>query len=343
MSRRLVANPQSARSKHPEIKKLNGYDTRTLWVGIAVALTQLGIACFFQAQRNAGSLFGSLGAIAVTAYLLGAILSHWCGMTIHECSHNLAARSRAMNKALSVFVNIPMVFPIAMSFRRYHIDHHILLGVEKEDTDLPLAGEVRHIGSSRIRKLFWLLGYFFVYVIRGLTFARKPNRDEIWNWVFQLAVVALIARFIGFTALGYLTLSTILGFSLHPVAAHFIHEHYVFSRGQETYSYYGPLNWVTYNVGYHYEHHDFMDVPGWSLPRLHRIAREFYEPLKSHRSWTYVLWHFIMSPEMGAQSRIVRSRETHDRVRRELRRNHTRPAGRREISASGRMAEARSS
>jgi len=108
-------------------------------------------------------------------------------------------------------------------------------------------------------------------------------------------------------------LSTYLGLSLHPIAGHFIAEHYVFNPGHETYSYYGPLNLLTYNVGYHNEHHDFPSVPGTRLPKVREIASEYYENLPQYTSWTKVLYDFVMEDNVGPWARIKRLPGTTDK------------------------------
>lgn len=82
----------------------------------------------------------------------------------------------------------------------------------------------------------------------------------------------------------------------------------MFTQGQETYSYYGPLNLLTFNVGYHNEHHDFPFVAWSNLPALRALAPEFYEPLATHRSWSRVIWDFIMRDDVSTWSRTKRTK-----------------------------------
>jgi sphingolipid delta-4 desaturase len=94
---------------------------------------------------------------------------------------------------------------------------------------------------------------------------------------------------------------------LHPLGARWIQEHYTQDPVQETFSYYGPLNLLALNVGYHNEHHDFPSIPWNRLPQLRAMAPEFYDSLKSHTSWSRLLWEFVFNPRYSLHSRVLRA------------------------------------
>ena len=47
----------------------------------------------------------------------------------------------------------------------------------------------------------------------------------------------------------------------------------------ETYTYRGPLNMFSYNVGIHVAHHDFPNISGLRLKEVEKMAPEFYDHL----------------------------------------------------------------
>jgi sphingolipid 4-desaturase/C4-monooxygenase len=93
---------------------------------------------------------------------------------------------------------------------------------------------------------------------------------------------------------------------LHPVGARWIQEHYTYDFDQETFSYYGPINRVALNMGYHNEHHDLPSVPWNNLPRLRAMAPEFYHNLKYHSSWSRLLCQFVFDKRYSLYSRVER-------------------------------------
>jgi sphingolipid delta-4 desaturase len=126
------------------------------------------------------------------------------------------------------------------------------------------------------------------------------------NMVVQLLVDIAVVYFLGWAGLVYLLLSTFFALGLHPMGGRWIQEHYSRDRAQDTHSYYGPLNRLCFNMGYHVEHHDFANIPWNNLPKLKKVAGEFYDNRFYYGSWLAVVWNFIFDPEMSAYSRVIR-------------------------------------
>jgi sphingolipid delta-4 desaturase len=285
-------------AKHPEVRALFGPCARTKYVCGALLAVQLAGAWLV---RDA-----SWWWLLAVAYCFGGLVNQALLLAIHELSHNLAFRKPVHNRLFAVLINLPIGVPVAETFRHYHLLHHLHQGHERFDTDLPSELEGRWV-QGRVMKTVWLAFQGFAYALRPLlVHPKKPSAAEIANLVVQLAFNAAVFHFWGGKALAYLPISSLIVMGLHPIAGHYISEHYVFREGQETYSYYGPLNRLAFNVGYHNEHHDFPYIPGSRLPELRRVASEFYEPLMHHDSWTATLWRYVMRPSLGGTSRIKR-------------------------------------
>lgn len=287
--------------QHPEIRAQFGRNPGTLAIVFAVVALQLGLCFLLRAQP--------WWLVLAAAYGIGAFANHALWVMIHECAHNLIFSRKWMNSLAGMIANIPQVFPSSVSFQRYHLNHHAFQGMYELDADVPDRWEARLVGNSRLRKTLWLAFMPILQVSRTMRL-KKIRPIDGWiaaNVLVQLGANALVLYFFGPRALLYLLASFLFSVGVHPLGARWIQEHYLVFSGQETTSYYGPLNSLALNVGYHNEHHDFPSVPWNRLPAVRDSARESYDGLKSHRSWTGLLFRFLVDPGLSPYDHQIRA------------------------------------
>ncbi|KAJ1500810.1 Sphingolipid delta(4)-desaturase DES1 [Coelomomyces lativittatus] len=302
---------------HPEVTSLFGYEPKSKYILCGLLLIQYAIGYFFAHPSFTSHWSTELywTCFLVVAYFIGGTITATLGVLIHECTHGLVAKSWTENRVWGFVANLGIPFPIYASFRRYHLDHHAFQGVIGKDPDLPLSMEWSLIQSNGLGKTVWVFCFPFFYLLRGIWMLKPPQSLELWNAGWTVMADFVLYFGIGPMAFWYLVASIWFGYGLHPGAAHFIQEHYTFVSGQETYSYYGVLNRLLLNVGYHNEHHDFTQIPWTKLPTLFSMANEFYAPLMAHQSWVKVILDFIFHKDLGPQSRVARNMEDHKRGR----------------------------
>lgn len=287
-------------AKYPQIKKLYGPDMRMLPSVIFLVLVQLVLAI-------AAPLMPTW-QIILMAYVIGGTISHSLSLANHELSHNLCFFTPFYNEVLGIISNFGQGIPSAITFKRYHLEHHYYQGVEGIDVDVPTEWEGQFFDTTA-KKILWTLLQPFFYAFRPLVVKPKePIVMEMLNTTIVVVFDLFMVYTFGLWSAGYLLLSTALGMGIHPVAGHFIAEHYQFYKEQETYSYYGPLNLLCFNVGYHNEHHDFPKIAGINLPKVRAMAPEFYEEMKQHESWVQVIYDYISMEHIGPFSRVKRNR-----------------------------------
>lgn len=292
---------------HPEVRSLFGRNAFSAWLTVGVVGMQVAIAAALAHQPWWAAL--------LVAWLVGAWATHCLWVLIHEATHNLMTHEKVTNRALGILANLPMMVPSAESFRIYHLKHHKFQGDYELDADLPSHWEAKLIGSSVFGKVLWQLFFPIFQSLRTIRFSRAGNISfftpgVIANVVASFAFDAAIVYFFGWTAAIYLFASLVFSIGPHPVGARWIQEHYLtWDHDQETGSYYGPVNVVALNVGYHNEHHDFPFIPWHKLPALKKLAPEMYDTLESYKSYTKLWLFFLFTPRVTLFSRVTRDGE----------------------------------
>ena len=289
-------------SLHPEVRTLIGPSPTTFWYIAGLVGLQFAVARFV-ADRP-------VWLIVALAYTVGAFVSHGLFVMIHECAHRLVFRRRLPNILTGFVANLPLFVPGSFSFQKYHLKHHAHQGVYDLDADIPSLWEARLIGHSALGKALWLLLYPIFQGVRSIRVKAVPPLDAwtLTNVAIQIGVNVAVYMLWGPRSFAYLALALFFSIGLHPLGARWIQRHYMVGEGdQETFSYYGKLNLLTFNVGYHNEHHDFPSIAWNRLPRIRAMAPEFYEDLAAHMSWTRLLFKFLFDPKLSLYSRMTRT------------------------------------
>ncbi|KAK4687192.1 sphingolipid 4-desaturase/C4-monooxygenase, partial [Tremellales sp. Uapishka_1] len=318
---------------HPEVRKLMGPTPLTAPLVFAVLSIQLTLALLFRNTHPFSPRF------LATAYVVGGTLNQNTFLAIHEITHNLAFKSIKANKTLAIVANIAIGVPYAMAFKGYHIEHHKFLGVDGIDTDLPsrfealvlnnVAGktffaqhlpapvlrhpsrlhpvaeadpvasvQLRHHPLCRLppRHLFWLETAAVPAVLVAVCRQSAPMRRALYRRTLPDEPGRRRRYQHRGTVAGD---DELLRLDEHPLLQRWFFPIDPFCPFCSTLS-------SAFQVGYHNEHHDFPSVPWTRLPQLRQMAREFYDPLPSHKSWPYVTWKFITDPSVGMWSRAKR-------------------------------------
>lgn len=294
--------------KYPSIVNLYGPSTKTKYI-ILLDLILHFLGAFLATKIRSKLLF------FLFCYFYGGTLASLAGILIHEATHQLVFSNSYLNTFFGFLANVPVFVPMYSSFTKYHLDHHAFQGVRNKDPDLPLDIEIKMVQGNTVIKIFYIMIYPVFYIGRSMFIKKRILKEEIINIIMQISLISLTFKYLGINYIYYHILSTWIAYSIHFSAAHLIQEHYTFKDGQETYSYYGPLNKLFLNIGYHNEHHDFAMIAWDKLPEVNKIAREYYVCFMDQKSWIGVLYKFIMEPVYGPQSRCVRDLKTHQKAR----------------------------
>ncbi|KAM3567120.1 hypothetical protein VYU27_010729, partial [Nannochloropsis oceanica] len=118
---------------HPEIRKLFGPCPWTKYKVAAIITIQVLAAIILRSAP--------FPLLLLLTYTLSGSCNHFLTLTMHEVAHNLAFKGLVANRIFSIIANLPLGIPAAISFKRYHMEHHKYQGNEFIDVDLPTDAE----------------------------------------------------------------------------------------------------------------------------------------------------------------------------------------------------------
>jgi len=174
-------------AKYPQIKELYGPDMKLL----PVVLVLVSIQLFFAANQSVFTTWQWW----LAAYVVGGTINHSLSLANHELCHNLCFHETIYNELLSIVANFAQGLPSAITFKKYHLEHHYYQGVEDVDVDIPTEIEGK-IFNNTPKKVLWAFLQPFFYALRPLLVKPKPAKTvEIFNSIIVIAFNIVFAQF----------------------------------------------------------------------------------------------------------------------------------------------------
>jgi len=309
---------REALAAHPELRGLAGPDWRTVFALPVILAAHWGMAW---------SVSGApVWVIILAAFFWGQIAIHSAGALLHETAHKLIFRGARAKLGFDIGLEVILAsYGKQLTYQHEHItSHHPFIGDYERDYEhedvcaFQSRMQLRHDKPwvQRLLTGFTLLLHTLPLgsiigdgVLKWLN-ARASGRPQTdperqveaskppqWQVRLFIAVslasnLTLLALFGPWALLYHIwALSLFLGkFGIWNLGQS-LAEHEGTNEEAPTRSFYGWLNLLLFNTGYHNEHHTFSNVPWTRLPLLAKTAPEVFTERADKGYFGYWLDH----------------------------------------------------
>jgi fatty acid desaturase len=238
------------------------------------------------------------------AILLVGSRQHGMAILMHDAAHGVLFKTKAINEFVGKWILGAPYGGDMLAYRHYHLKHHRYTQSD-DDPDLPLSAKFPTSKASLRRK--------FIRDLTGQTFFRlrmisrsaqkEPGMDAFEKTSPWPSRITNLILFVALAALGHwwvypvLWVLPLMTWFLAVLRNRNIAEHALTTTDGNVLTQARTVhaNWIAriflapYWVNYHVEHHAYMFVPCWQLPRLHRAMVDHHADMEMQPSYARVL------------------------------------------------------
>ena len=242
--------------------------------------------------------------VFAAAFMIIGSRQHGLSILAHDTAHGVMFETKALNEWVGKYLLAAPYGGDMISYRHYHLKHHRYTQSE-DDPDLPLSAKFPTTKASLRRKFTRdLTGQtFFRLRMAGFKSSYEPGMEAFEKtsvWPYLITNAVLLGSLIAIGAWWVYPVLWIL-----PLATWFmavlrnrnIAEHALTTTDGNvlTQARTVKVNWLSriflapYYVNYHVEHHAYMYVPCWQLPRLHKALVDHHDDMEIQPGYGRVL------------------------------------------------------